>query len=210
MASERAPSHVKIPIWQHSLLFKGAWRHRKNPLTSSPKFPQNGYTEKIKNLHSKAPKLEAHKPTQNPEIPKKHRVHTNFFERFARTFAFFSVTRVRNRTEIVQKNLFRWTFLILGGFFRVDFPPLANHNITSLRPLCSISWFLKRDVLYCHHLRCQTQRALRELMARLAVAYRLRGAAAILFVSRNTCSDSIAKIFGASFYGDSTTLLRDR
>ena len=51
--------------------------------------------------------LEARKPTQNPEIPKKHRVHTNFFEKFARTFAFFPVTRVRNPTEIVQKNLFR-------------------------------------------------------------------------------------------------------
>ena len=50
--------------------------------------------------------LEAAKPTQNPEIPKKHRVYTNFFEEFARTFALFPVTRVRNPTEIVQMNLF--------------------------------------------------------------------------------------------------------
>ena len=51
--------------------------------------------------------IEAQKPTQNPEIPKKHGVHANFFEKFARTFAFLPVTRVRNPTEIVQKNLFK-------------------------------------------------------------------------------------------------------
>ena len=51
--------------------------------------------------------LEAQQPTQNPEIPKKHRVYTNFFEEFARTFPYFPVTRVRNPTEIVQKNLFK-------------------------------------------------------------------------------------------------------
>ena len=28
-------------------------------------------------------------PTQNPEIPKKHRVYKNFFEKFPRAFAFF-------------------------------------------------------------------------------------------------------------------------
>ena len=32
---------------------------------------------------------------------------TNFFEKFARTFAFFPVTRVKNPTEIAKKNLFR-------------------------------------------------------------------------------------------------------
>ena len=51
--------------------------------------------------------LETKRPTQNPEIPKKHRVHANFFEKFARTFPCFPVRRVRNPTEIVQKNLFR-------------------------------------------------------------------------------------------------------
>ena len=62
---------------------------------------------------------------QDPEIPKKHRVYTNFFEKFARTFAFFPVMRVRNPTEIVQKKkLVQMNFFILGGFFRVDFPPL--------------------------------------------------------------------------------------
>ena len=38
---------------------------------------------------------------------KKHPVYTNFFKKFARTFAFFSVTRVRNPTENFQKNLSR-------------------------------------------------------------------------------------------------------
>ena len=36
-------------------------------------------------------KIEASKPTQNLEIPKKHRVYANFFEKFERTFAFFPV-----------------------------------------------------------------------------------------------------------------------
>ena len=49
----------------------------------------------------------------------KHRFHMNFFEKFARTFPYFPVKRVRNRMEIVQKNLFRWTFS-LGWIFRVD------------------------------------------------------------------------------------------
>ena len=65
------------------------------------------------------------KTTPNPKIPKKrNRVYANVFEKFARTFAFFPVTQVRNPTEIVQKNLFRQFFLFFGGFFRVDFPPL--------------------------------------------------------------------------------------
>ena len=57
------------------------------------------------------------KPTPNPETPKKHRVYTNLFEKFARTFAFFPVTRVTyDPTEIVQKNLFRCTFLFWVEF----------------------------------------------------------------------------------------------
>ena len=67
--------------------------------------------------------IEAEKPTQNPEIPKKHRVHANFFEKFGWTFAFFPVTRVRSRMEIVQKNLFRWTFLFWVDFFGWIFLP---------------------------------------------------------------------------------------
>ena len=63
----------------------------------------------------------AQKHIQNPEIPKKHRVHTNFFDKFARTFPCFPVTRVRNPAEIVQINSFRWTFLFWVDFFRVDF-----------------------------------------------------------------------------------------
>ena len=40
-----------------------------------------------------------------------------FFEKFARTFAFFPVMRVRNPAEVVQKNAFRWTFLFWVDFF---------------------------------------------------------------------------------------------
>ena len=39
---------------------------------------------------------------------KKHRAYTIFFEKFARTFAVFPVTRVRNPTAIAQKNLFNY------------------------------------------------------------------------------------------------------
>ena len=57
--------------------------------------------------------LEARQPPQNPET----RVYTNFFEKFARTFALFSVTQVRNQTEFVQERLVQMNFYILGGFF---------------------------------------------------------------------------------------------
>ena len=75
-------------------------------------------------------KLEAQIPTPNPEIPKKHRVYTNFSGKFTRTFPCFPLARarVRNPTEIVQINSFRLTFYfgcIL--FLRVgDFPPVKN------------------------------------------------------------------------------------
>ena len=36
----------------------------------------------------------------------------------------------------------------------------------------------------------------------------LRGPAAILFISRDTCSDSIAKLFCACFYRDRTIIAR--
>ena len=76
--------------------------------------------------------LEAPKPTQNPEIPPKHRVYANFFERFARTFAFFPVTQVRNPTKIVQKNLFRWTFLFWVDFFGWIFLLWTMHSQSSI------------------------------------------------------------------------------
>ena len=59
-------------------------------------------------------KLETEKPTPNPALPKKHLVYTIVFEKFARTFAFFPVTR-----KLVQMNFF---LLGLGffSFFRVD------------------------------------------------------------------------------------------
>ena len=59
--------------------------------------------------------FEAPKPTQYPQI-KKHQRYANLFEKFAWHFAFFPVTQVRNPTEIVQKNLFRWTFLFWMAF----------------------------------------------------------------------------------------------
>ena len=46
-------------------------------------------------------------PPKSRNANEKHRVCANFFEKCARTFAFFPVTRVRNPTGIAQKNLFR-------------------------------------------------------------------------------------------------------
>ena len=48
---------------------------------------------------------EAPKPNPKSRNTKKHCVYTNFFKKFARTFAFFPVTRVRNPLEILQRNL---------------------------------------------------------------------------------------------------------
>ena len=53
-----------------------------------------------------------------PSPPKeKHRIYVDIFEKFEWTFAFFHVTRVRNPTAIVQKNVFRWIFYLGSGFF---------------------------------------------------------------------------------------------
>ena len=61
-------------------------------------------------------------------ITPKCRVYTNFFEKFARTFAFFPVTRVRNPTEICSEKLVQMNcFFFLDGFFWVDFL-LWNHG----------------------------------------------------------------------------------
>ena len=73
--------------------------------------------------HPRPSEMETQRPTQNPEIPKKRRVYVNFFEKFARTFAFVPVTRVRNPTELVQKNSFRWSFLFWVDFFGWIFLP---------------------------------------------------------------------------------------
>ena len=47
---------------------------------------------------------------------KKNGVYTNFLEECARTSACFLVTRLRHSTELVQKNLFGWTFSLWVDF----------------------------------------------------------------------------------------------
>ena len=63
-----------------------------------------------------------------PEIPKykETRVYANFFEEFARTFAFLPVTRVRNPTENCSEQLVQMNCFTLVYFFSVDFPPVRN------------------------------------------------------------------------------------
>ena len=56
---------------------------------------------------STMPLLEAQETHPPKSRNTKKRVYTNFLKKFMRTFAFFPVTRVRNTTEIDQKNLFR-------------------------------------------------------------------------------------------------------
>ena len=52
---------------------------------------------------------------------KKHRVYTNFFEKFSRTCAFFPVTRVRNQRRLFRKTcsdeLFYFGWIFPGGFW---------------------------------------------------------------------------------------------
>ena len=57
--------------------------------------------------HDPMPLARGAKTEPKSRNTKKRRVYANFFEKFTRTFAFVPVTRVRNATEIVQKNLFR-------------------------------------------------------------------------------------------------------
>ena len=56
---------------------------------------------------------------KTPKIPiyQKNAVHTNFFGKFARTSPSCPVPQVRNPTDIVQRNLFRWTFYFGWIFF---------------------------------------------------------------------------------------------
>ena len=59
---------------------------------------------------SNIPKIEAQNPTPNPDIQKKHRVHTNFFDRFARTSACFVWhelgTQQKSSRKLVRMKLF--------------------------------------------------------------------------------------------------------
>ena len=85
-------------------------RIRKNPfLTAMAQVLPSSSLSKTREVGC-LPSVEASNPTPKHKIPKKHRAFTNFFEKFARTFSFFPVTRVRNPTGIVQKSLFKWTF----------------------------------------------------------------------------------------------------
>ena len=59
-------------------------------------------------------------PKANPisqNTQKKHRVYMNIFKKFARTFAFFPVKRVRNSTKLFRKKLVQMNSFIWGGLF---------------------------------------------------------------------------------------------
>ena len=99
--------------------------HLLNPICGTPSFAyriENDSGAILLCRRATLTNLEAPKPTQNPEIPKKHRTHKNFFKKFAQTLAFFPVTRVRNPTEIVQKTCSDERFYF-GWILWVDFPP---------------------------------------------------------------------------------------
>ena len=71
--------------------------------------------------------LEAPKPTPSPEIPKRHRVYTNFSEKYGQTFAFFPVPCQEPNRDCSEK-LVQMNFLILGGLLGADFPPLKQRR----------------------------------------------------------------------------------
>ena len=56
--SEGLPSHVRIPIWQYFLIFKGAWRHSQITWRHPP--PRWQKSGKIKKSHLKGPKPSNH------------------------------------------------------------------------------------------------------------------------------------------------------
>ena len=73
--------------------------------------------------------LEAHKPTQDPEIQKTLRLREHFRKVRANFCLLPCYTSQEPKGNCVQKYLFRWTFLFWVDFFRVDFPPLIHRSL---------------------------------------------------------------------------------
>ena len=91
----------------------GTTLETKRPLTRVSK-PEPG-------VHGKRGlEIETQKPTQNPEIPKKHRVYANIFEKFAQTFSKTLWHESGTQQKLFRKTCsdelfyFGWTFS--GGF----------------------------------------------------------------------------------------------
>ena len=82
-------------------------------------------------------KMEAPKPTQNPEIPKQHLVYTNFFEK---SFCLLPCdTSQEPNRNCSEKTCSDDLFFGGGGWiFRVEFPPPKRSN------LCATSLVMSR------------------------------------------------------------------
>ena len=79
-------------------------------------------------LNLSAPKLEAQRPTQNPEIPK----NAAFTRTFSKSSRELSCDANQEPDGNCSGKLVQMNFFILGGFFWVDFPPVKNTNRKSL------------------------------------------------------------------------------
>ena len=97
-----SPPHPSFPLFPH---FQTRKTTPTSPLSPTP--------------------IEAEKPTQNPEIPKNGAFTRTLSKSSRELFALVAVTRAKSPTEVVADELVHMSFLILVGFFRVDFPPLT-------------------------------------------------------------------------------------
>ena len=70
--------------------------------------------------------LEARKPTQNPEIPKQTPRSRELFRRVRVNFCLLPCDTSQGPNGNCSEKLVEMNFFILGGFFRVDFPPLGG------------------------------------------------------------------------------------
>ena len=69
--------------------------------------------------------IEARKPTQNPEIPKKKPRSHDFFRKVRVNFCLLPFDVSQEPDGNYSDKLVQMKFFILGRFFRVDFPPLS-------------------------------------------------------------------------------------
>ena len=98
--------------------------------------------------------LEAEKPTQNPEIPKKTPRLRELFRKVRANFSLLSCDTSQEPNGNYSEKLVQMNFLILGGFFRVDFPPVMFLSLDIPRGSGEASQYHSRDS-FCRSIAAQ-------------------------------------------------------
>ena len=83
-----------------------------------------GLGKRSKKSRPERTNLEAPKPTQDPEIPKKTPRSHELFRKVRANFSLLSCDTSQEPSGNCSDKLVQMNFFILGGFFRVDFPPV--------------------------------------------------------------------------------------